>query len=258
MIVKIRNMKKNILTLIVPFLALVLFNNCENETSKPPDSNNDPESTFIVGIDNGLTKITIFDPAITIIALPHNSTYQTIDIDDDGIFDLEVHSEHLISPGGINFQKASFKVINPSYQVSFTEISDTIHRCMQLTGDSVISYTYYNDYSGISCQGDAIDTIYYNGIYSYPRIYNTGDTLTQTEFWTDTNEELIFSEKNTTSFVYLPPVTFYSIDNGYWNNQNLKYVLIRKEHNGRILYGWLKLRIDNYKEIRVVECALQK
>ena len=247
---------KSIISITVLILTIILINGCGKETCEPCYTETDYDKTFIIGTENGFIDITTLDSTIKIIAPAHDYTNEIFDIDKDGIPDFEIHSDHGISPGGINYQKSSIKVVNSFFQISIIEMSDTLHRCMQITNDTIVTYIFYNNYSSYSCYGDGIDTTYSPNIFSYPKSYSTGDSLNDNESWT--NEDLTLSYYDNSYHGWYPPYIAYSIMRGNWNKQNMKYILFKKESNDKNLYGWLRLSIDNYKEIRVYEYAIQK
>ncbi len=248
-------MNRNTFTIIVSIFTLILLNNCEKQTNEPSDSSTKLDSKFIIGLNNDCIDITTLNPTIEIIAPAYIYTHQNFDIDKDGISDFELRSDHISSPGGLKYQKSSIKIVNSSFQISVIEMSDTLHRCIHSINDTIISYMVYNNYSNVTCSGDGIDSVYSPNTFSYPKIYSTGDTLNLTESWS--NDDLTLSYYNYMYFLISPPIT-YSIVRGNWNNQNMKYVLFKKDHEGIYIYGWLRLSIDNIKEIRFYEYAIQK
>ena len=243
---------KGINSIIVLFLMLILINGCKKEKDKPLDT----EIDFIIGTENDFVDITKFDSTIKIIATSYNSINVDFDIDKDGIPDFKIRSDYETSPGGINYQKSSIKVVNSLFQISTIDMFDTLHKCTQITNDTIITYIIYNNYSTYTCNGDGIDSTYSPNIFSIPKIYSMGDRLTYNEFWS--SEDLIFSYYDQSYQWVYPPYISYSVIRGNWNNQNMKYILFRKENNNKSLYGWLRLSIDNYREIRVYEYAIQK
>ncbi len=241
---------KNIISIISLIFAIILISGCKKETYE--------NKRFIIGVDNDFVDITILDSTIKIIAPGHNHTSENFDVDNDGVIDFEIHSEHGMSPGGYNYQESSIKIVNSSFQISVIEMSDTLQRCMhmQVEYDTVIYYIYYNNYSAYTCYGDGIDTTFSPNIFYYPSIHMPGESLTQLETWS--GDDLTLSSYDGSNYIWFPHYKLYSVLRGNWNNQNMKYILFKKEYNSIALYGWLRLSIDNYKEIRVYEYAIQK
>lgn len=196
------------------------------------------DKTFIFGVENDCVDITILDSASKIIVPWHDSTMERFDLDKDGITDFEIHSNHAISPGGINYQESFIKIVNSNFQISIIEMSDTLHRCMRVANYTLIAYTFYNNYSTYSCSGDGIDTTYSPNIFNCPSIHYTGESLTLNETWSsEDNLTLSYSDQSNHGW-YLPYSTSYLIVRGNWNNQYMKYLLFKKIYNGKNCYGW--------------------
>ena len=246
---------KSTISIIGAILALILTCGCDKENCEPCITNTANDKSFIIGTESDFINITKFDSTIKVIAPAHDFANENFDVDKDGVNDFEIRSDHGISPGGVNYQQSSIKILNSSFQISVFEMSDTLHRCMQVAYDTLIAYVYYNNYSNYTCSGNGIDTTYSpNNVY-YPSIHSTGDSLTLNENWH--GDDLTFSYYDQSYHGWFAPFTSYLIVRGNWNNQNMKYVLFKKEYNDTELYGWLRLSIDNYKEIRIYEYAIQ-
>lgn len=247
---------KTIILIIVPILSVILINGC---TKEPCEVKTNQVSTngniFTIGNKSYYVDVTTLDSAIEISAMVHSYTSKKFDIDKDGTPDFELYSDYSISPGGINYQKSMIKVLNPIFHISTIKMSDTLYKCKQITNDTIVTYTIYNNYSNFSCNG--IKTTFSPNIYTYPKVYSKGDSLTYNESWI--NKDLILSFNDRSAFIFgHPSITIHSIIRGNWNNKNLKYLLFKKEYNGKNYYGWLKLSICCYSGIRLYEYAIQK
>lgn len=245
---------KKILGIIACLLSSVyLLTNCEDD---PCDTIIEKvDSSFTIGIENESIQVTTFDSAIKLIAPFHDMVIFDIDIDDNGTDDIQLRSVDNFSPAGIMVEKSRIIIINPEYELSVIDMPDTMRRCTEIINDSLLKYTHYNNYSGYKCD-DGIDTVIYITTYSYPDVYSLGDTLTDNEKWSNNYIDLAYYDHSV--FYTIEYYKYLSIVRGKWNNQNMKYILFKKENNGQIRYGWLRLSIDNYLEIRFYEYAIQK
>ncbi|MDX1446030.1 hypothetical protein, partial [Lishizhenia sp.] len=48
---------------------------------------------------------------------------------------------------------------------------------------------------------------------------------------------------------------FTYIRKGYWKDKGKKYLLLRKNTNGVLSYGWVKLEMSNYRSVGIYETA---
>ncbi len=250
------NMKK-VNFLIVLLITISLINGCKKETSessKPSvKSEEEIDKKFKIGKDNVLVDIIKFDSSISINAPWHSNAIAYLDVDKNGVSDFEIKCNWAISPGGVNVQSSSIKILNPSIYISVIEVSDTSHLC-----ESINYKMYYNNNSNYICCDSCKNTTYPSEIYNYPYIYHIGDTLNHLEKWL--NNELTLSYYDHSSHSGYPTLYKFLCDikRGNWNNQNMKYILFKKEHNDKFLYGWIRISLENYSNIRVYEYALQK
>ena len=237
------------------FSLIILTISCAKEKNETIDIDYTSDSTFVIGnLTDGLI-VNTFDTTINIIGQPYDKSQYQFDIDDDGNFDFNFLSKHVMSIGGLNYRESSIEILNESIQISVTEMIDTTHRCtsIKIFNDSIpVPVTlFYNNYSGAICSEDGVDTIWAIRNLSYPKIYVKGDTVNFSELWS--NEELTLSYFDRS----IGDRTSYRILRGIWNNMNMKYILFRINKTSKSYYGWLKISVSEHNEIRFFEYAYQ-
>lgn len=243
-----KNMKKLLLLTISIVYILTIHNSCQKGTNKICIND---DSVFRIGVESCFVDVTSFDFPINIKADIHDSDRLMLDIDNDGVNDFEIVSTCSTSEGGINVTSSDIRTINTSFQLSTVEIFDTIYTCERVYNDSTFWYTYYNNASNYNCSGESSIIDYSSISYACPKIHSSLDTLTFSESWL--SENLILASYDISSSYYET-----SIVRGVWSNQNMKYILIKKNYNGNNLFGWIKLSISGMSDIFLYEFAIQK
>ncbi len=223
-------------------LIIVTFASCSKEK----------DSSFVIGVDNDSMNTFTLDSAVEIIAPALSVNEFELDIDNDGINDFKLVSEHNVSSGGVNQRGSFLIVLNTSFLVSTTEMIDTTYQCYNFSLNSTTTYNNFYSYSCLT-ENDSIQSI---NIFEYPKVYSSGDSYNCNESWL--NSELILSYLNNSSSNIGPPYSNHNIVRGNWNLQNMKYILISKDIGPKSLYGWIKLSVENFKEIQFIEYSLQK
>ena len=137
-----KSMKSRFRPIVIFVILILTFVQCQKES--PPVTND----SFIIGEYNSLyyTKQS-FDPLLEVYAYSHSSDSLRIDINNDGLNDFELISNHPISPGGINYCYLVIKPLHSDIEISYIEIPDTIFKCISTSSgndDSVVFTTTYN------------------------------------------------------------------------------------------------------------------
>lgn len=230
-------------------LSSIIFIGCSK--IKDPFPVEEIKDSFAVGVNNSAVNVVTLDSAITIIGYGLSATFD-IDIDQNGNADLTLSSSWTHSNGGFFNYSTGISNINSSYKVSTIEMPvDTFYRCI----DTINNITrFYNSFFNWSCSNgvNSITSIATTRV-KYPKVYNANYSPNNTESWLNTILKL--SEYSGSS---LPanPQRYYVYGN--WNNEQLKYILIKKDNGSNPLYGWIKLSVTNHYEITLYEYAFQK
>lgn len=241
-------MIKTITCITISALSLIVF-----ITSCSKKKDNSSGSTFVIGNVTDFMVVNTFDTSINIIAPSQDDSQYQFDINDDGIFDFEFLSEHVLSSGGLNYRESSIQILNETIQISMIEMIDTTHECISILNDTSIIWSFiYNNYANATCQEDGIDSILSIQSLSYPNINSKGDSIYFTESWSSGTQILSYYDNSNNGIS-----NSYKILRGNWNNSNMKYILFRIRKNSRYYYGWLKLSVNDYKEIRFYEYAYE-
>jgi hypothetical protein len=209
------------------------------------------DSSFLFGIESDILNITTLSPSISIIGPFHGGEEYPFDVDGDGKDDFNFESFHNISPGGIDVMSAAVEILDSSFQIAGEVYADSIFLC-DTTISGITFENYYNSFTFEGCWGGSSNN--FQSVYTryYPRIFSQGDTLEITAHWSA--ERLILAQANNSSFDF----TFYDFKLPFWNLKGKKYILIRKGHSGKYIYGWLCISVNNFKDIYFFEFALQK
>jgi len=251
------NTNKLFLFLLIPLILIMV--NCSDEQCEPCieceicdsiSTNND--STFMFGIITENIIVSDIDTFIQVKAEYHQWDEYLFDIDLDGQDDFKFISEDNDSPGGARSLKSRIEVLNTSIEVSIMKEVDTIYSCwVDSTEEYVHDYVHFNKISNYHCNEYAVlfnkvDTI------TTPLIYDSGNTIENVELWS--SKDIVFSTSSRNYGVYEPTY----IDQGAWNELNLRYMLFRYKKQEKYHYGWIKLNVENFKEIKLYEFAIQK
>lgn len=244
---------KNIIKIVfVLASSILMFTACDKDNE---DQNNDNSniSNFIIGKDNGAVTITAFSPAVIIYG--EGSSYQNhlIDMNNDGVNDIDLRSYFSVSPGGVNNKYSYIKSINPSFEISSILSVDTIYLCNEQENDTITHFTFFNSASGFSCSG-VIDSVLAPYTTNCSQIYSNGENIDSNTIWS--SNELMFSNFNNSASFWDNKFTEYNILIGNWNNQDLMYVLVKYNNNGTIRYGWIKIGVEDYRKVTIYEYAM--
>lgn len=233
---------------------MIFVSGCRKESCEPICT--DQVGPFRIGMDNGDVVVTTFDSTVKIIGPWHDHAQENFDVDSDGVWDFQLYSEHSISPGGINSQQSIIRIVNSSFQISSIDISDTTHRCTEVSNDSIIAYIYYNNNSSYNCDGNSVDSVLGSNTSQYPVVYSIGDSLTQDIEWNGSDMTLAYYDMSYSG--WFAPYYSWSVIRGNWNDRSMKYILFKKVYHDSVRHGWIRLSVDDFKEIRVYEFAIEK
>lgn len=221
---------------------------CSKEDAKP-------DTNFIIGHKNLAVEVVTYDPPIQINTNQDHHGEYIIDMDSNRISDIAITSDFSFSSGG-SFGWGASIGINNMTTISTIEQIDTSHICYTYTDNKHFDYVYYNSQIDYTCTEGHTDSITSINIQHYPRLYNMGDTISETENWLD--GELILSYYGGMDSGNSTNRTRMWFRNGNWNNQGEHYLLFRRYFWDKDRYGWLKISISNNNEIQLYEYAIQR
>lgn len=223
---------------------------------------NEPELIpvkLIIGDTLGDVNFKIFNPPVNLIAPTDSFAKFYIDMDNDGYREVCFHSNHSIIP---DFQTTLSSTISTgiNYSVSSFSEKEIIHRCTLETEDTIYR-VYYNKYSDYCCEYPAFDTIYHDNwnLADISLNYKYGENLPN-EFIGDNFCNLAYRKYS--EITVLSNGIFYNskwdIIHDNWNNIENQYLIIKSIKPDRDYFGWIKISVNNYKEIIIQGYAMQK
>ncbi|MCF8373221.1 MAG: hypothetical protein K9H64_16500 [Bacteroidales bacterium] len=212
------------------------------------------EIKFVIGIENDL--VIPVDPDKTIEGNYGDYNYE-IDIDKDGIKDINFESYSMTSSGGIREKGSIIEVLDSSLELSSIKMIDTTFIWTYHAGDT-FSYTiFYNNYSGYTCPSYGNDSISCINEFTYPKIHSLGDTITGNEYWARNCCFISYEDKSSFSDHNYWSKTW-KIFRGNWDDISMKYILLRKKIENQFYYGWILLDTPYPGKMHLHQYAIQK
>lgn len=214
------------------------------------------DSIFIVGETNESVALTTYEPVLEL-----RESYE-LDVDKDSVMDFKLIVSNWMGMTMV-YHHSSIQVLNNSFEISVVELPDTVRRCREYSEEKqlYVASVSYNTYSGYTCSGDRMTTIAQINRGAYPVVYSLGDTIKGKELWINK-----FQQHNTFHLAYESDNRLVTTDRmhqqftitGTWlGDQSNKYLVFRKVSNGGDMYGWLRLSVSSFCDVRIHEYALQ-
>jgi len=218
------------------------------------------DSSFIIGVNSELIDIIVFDSVVKIISPFHEIVNKSFDIDHDGILDIKIESFSIASPGGIGEDYSTIEVLNHNFEISYSSLIDSGFSCYKYDSDSTLYLTHYNNqyeqYEYFNCDGEKIFRNTHSTLS--PKVYKKSDTLNHLEIWSNSVRYLAYFDHSLFFDDINGGHTKHKIKRGLWDKTNMKYLIFRINRLNQYYYGWLKLSVEETREIRFYEYALQK
>jgi hypothetical protein len=231
--------------------ALILSIGCRKDNSDKRANSTD--TTFLIGISNTFNELKIFIPPLELRAIIPNQKEYLMDIDNDGTPDFALISKHIISSGGLKYGYSAIRPLN-----NWSEISaiDTLLLTRECVSDLTHSITQYTNFSKYQCSLNNSDISKGSSTSRYPMIYDNQDKLSYSGIWSA--DEMQLSYYDSTFSYYSPVYYYYRVVRGIWNEQQEKYVGVKLNKDNKTRFGWIKLSIENHKDVKLHEFAIQK
>jgi hypothetical protein len=234
-------------------MAIVTFISCKKE-----DTSDSPQ--FIVGVISENSVYKKFDPPIQMIPgsimYSPNDLQDSIDVDNDGQYDFVFICFNRLNNGMLD--KESYIIVsNSKFKIAYLDVTDTNNVYVSERNDTIYEYEY-SYFKPFNFPYDSLIKEYYQT--SEPTIFENGMRPSELNEWS-TYINFYFAVKDSTEYRWenLKQVRFTNIEKGIWNETGAKYLVYRlKEENGLIYYGWLKVEISNFCNMRIFESCFQK
>ncbi len=232
-------MKSYHYSIFITFLTIILFTSCNKDDQ------------FLLRIDPMAKGLSVNKKINFILdSSPMSDTLFIIDIDNDGINDIEFCSKYYLSSSGSTYKYSSVKTLNDSTEIAIFEKTDSVFSYWIHWPDGDSSYQYTN-YHPNNPYNPPITTINKN----YPFPFSLYNILDENSNWK--NGIFTLSEEKTQGsegYPLHPDIREYNF--GIWNNIVNKFIGI-KTTNNKTSYGWIKLQITNHKKIKFYGYALK-
>jgi len=238
---------------LILLLTIVTFFGChKDEVIESPQ--------FIVGVISENSVYKKFDPPIQMI--PENIMYSSnilkdsIDVDNDGQYDFVFICFNVLN-NNILDKESYVTVSNSKFEIAYVDVTDTNNVYVSERNDTIYEYEY-SYFKPFDIPYDSLIKEYYQTSESI--ICENGTRPSELNEWSTYNK-LYFAVKDSTEYRWenLKQIRFTNIEKGIWNEAGAKYLVYRlKEENGLIYYGWLKVEINNYSNIKIYESCFQK
>lgn len=245
---------------IIISLFLVSLFSCEKDKCTIPFPTN-----LIIG-EHDLCKVQykVYNPPIIINPETDGNPIKSFDLTNDGSPDFKLWSSYF---NGEKTQKRShIDSINKSFEIIVDILPDSVFICSghinEFDTSLPISYTASTGFQCSNPEDDSLEGIYPIAI---PVQFNFQDTL-----YVENHYDYNWDNSGNFSLIWKGPVDVYGkmwfcyYLREYWNNQGPKYLCFRinlknEKINKRDVnkYGWLKIEIIDYDEIKLYESAIQ-
>lgn len=244
----------NISSLILVSYILLLFFGCKKEYIEETQ-----KTSIVVGNNNDAKVTPIGDTLIGTLITPK---YYKIDINNDGIDDIEFEAIILQGPSTVQKPQSKIKSLHLDIQILGYINSDTIFRYQDtlISGNSPVN-VYYRTFH--SCyRNSSFDSVYnVNNVFKIIHLSN-GDVIETNDQFLSNNSILeatesssgqVISQNNDTTFfsAFINKNDCYSFP----LNQE-KYIGIKFNNSNKL--GWIKLNLLDKHKVYLIESALQK
>jgi hypothetical protein len=241
-------MKKLILLLSI----VALFGCKKDEVNESPQ--------FIVGVISENSVYKKFDPPIQMIPgsimYSSNDLQDSIDVDNDGQYDFVFICFNRLNNGMLD--KESYIIVsNSKFKIAYLDVTDINNVYVSERNDTIYEYEY-SYFKPYALPYDTLIKEYAQT--SEPTIFEKGSRPFElNEWYTYYNFYLAVKDSTKYGWDNLKQVRFTNIEKGIWNEAGAKYLVYRlKEENGLIYFGWFKVEISNFCNIRIFESCFQK
>jgi hypothetical protein len=192
---------------------------------------------FIVGMGNSSNMI-VFNPPVKVKPDTRHDKYDPfkIDLNTDGVFDLQFSGFVQGYPGGGINQTTQINMLNYDFSISIDSSASIVMR------DTVLLCI---DTIDISTCKDA-PLFFYRPT---PEIYNFGDTLID-DLTFEHSEFFVLSHTDDSEYGRAFPHSIIR-KSGIWMGVRQKYLVFRSDVHDTIRYGWINLSITEYSEILI-------
>ena len=175
-----------------------------------------------------------------------------LDVDADGINDLNLKSDYYYSNGGVSRLSVELIPLQSSCEIAISNQPDTILRTKNLNNSYTTTFNSFSNYS----PNQAVDTLQASPFISSPTFEK--NNIPGLQQWSQ-NKVLLHFYDRSIDVIQGNKVNENSIEQGYWHHETEKYLYIRKNINGTIRSGWLKLSTIDYNlKVTLWEYALEK
>jgi hypothetical protein len=236
---------------VLPFLILLagaLFWGCE----KIDDDQKTTTPDFLVGVPQPDIAIQVYEPPLTISASCNSTEKIELDIDRDGLDDIEIS----VSWGCFHWGEGSWSEIrslNRHLEVSVIEWIDTTYTCIETMDE----WTYIhcsNDPEYYDCPVQEMVELTHS---IYPGLYKKGEKLQEDRNWVEGEFKLASHSQHDDASLMVNPTLSSSFCRGFWDMGEDNYVAYRIRNGTLYKRGWLKIAACS-TTIRLYEVACEK
>jgi len=160
---------------------------------------------------------------------------------------------------GPNNKRSRIESINQDFEILVNSILDSTFICTNPENEFNTQLPiHYNALSGYQCGKTDADSL--EGVYPFNAAiqYNLKDTIWINEAhntWGDNADFALYMQGQVELY---GKEWFVYYRKELWNNQGTKYLCFRFNLGNEIKYGWLKIEIFDYSEIKYYGYAIQK
>ena len=212
----------------------------EEEQIFPDDPITKVDTTLIIG-DSTSGSFTTFQPIFEVVAPWHSGENKNIDLNGDGIDDLNVVGFSNISPGGLNARGSYIKTLNPDIQVlTFTKIDSTIRWSTTYPGGTATFNQNYDPNSTYPTGAVIITTS-----HTYIQRLNYDDIVTSSTTKWDTGS-IVLSNIDNSSFMGGST----NVSLGPWLDSGIAFMAFKINNGNASQLGWIKMNVSSANAIR--------
>ena len=131
-------------------------------------------------------------------------------------------------------------------------MNDTVYQ--YLVGTTSVYRKIYNCLTNTDID-HSLTTVLSTSTYLSPKIFGYGKRLSKNEYWSTESSILAFSE--VANYNIGREAVDYDIIKGLWKNQDEIYLVFKYIGSPEIRYGWIRLKVSDYKDVSIYEQAIQ-
>lgn len=249
-------MKPHFFLMLIVVTALILLVGCEKESL--PGS--------IIPGDYSNMSISIYDTVF--YGGYHELKNLDLDIDRDGTSDIRFVSEIWGSPGMGQHPRSALMCLHENIRLHGTLTVDTLFlnssSYTEVTQESITKIYSYLNYTYLRVdKSDSIITVFPEGFRLLP--LNKGEKINNTDVFA--TDSIPISSHYFCNMIYPVPIGQDSIlyesrctfnDRYTFPEEKIKYLGLQIEAAGKIRLGWIKLIIEDYYKLYLLETAIQE